>query len=50
MPSPSIRAFVRNLRRSRLSARAAAWLLVSNNVTKLRRLSGCCGNPGQPGC
>ena len=50
MLSLPIRGFVRNLFRSRVSARAAAWLLVSNNVTKLRRLSGCCGNPGQPGC
>ena len=46
----SIRAFVRNLRHSRLSARATAGLCLSNNVLKLRRWSLCCGNPGQPGC
>ena len=25
-------------------------LIMCNNFTKIRRLSGCCGNYGQPGC
>jgi hypothetical protein len=25
-------------------------MVVSNNLIKLRKRQGCCGNPGQPGC
>ena len=25
-------------------------LMMANNLTKIRRMRGCCGNYGQPGC
>jgi hypothetical protein len=25
-------------------------MAISNNLTKVRKRQGCCGNPGQPGC
>ena len=40
---------LRNLRGSMPLGRKFI-LVVSNNLIKLRRRQGCCGNLGQPGC
>ncbi len=42
-------AFFGNLRVP-MSLRRKLRLVFGNNWTKVRRLRGCCGNYGQPGC
>lgn len=48
-PRPSIRDSIVNLRRS-IGRRHAVYGLLSNTLTKMRRLDNCCGNYGDPGC
>ncbi len=43
------RSFLANLRVPMLLKRKLR-LIRDNNLTKFRRLRGCCGNYGQPGC
>lgn len=38
-----------NLRQP-IPLRRKLWLIASNNLLKLQRLQGCCGNHSQPGC
>ena len=42
-------AFLQNLRVPMVLKRKLR-LVVDNTLTKIRRLRGCCGNYGQPGC
>ena len=42
-------AFFSNLRVPMILKRKLR-LVVGNNMTKIRRLRGCCGDYGQPGC
>ena len=42
-------AFLENLR-ARMPLRRKVLLVAGNTLAKIRRLRGCCGNYGQPGC
>ena len=42
-------AFFENLR-VQMPLRRKLLLVANNTLTKIRRLRGCCGNYGQPGC
>ena len=50
MERPSARASLANFRDYDASLATKLRLLVTNNLTKLRTRSSCCGNLGQPGC
>ena len=47
---PRLRRMLLSLRRSDASTATTLGLFARNNWLKLRHLSLCCGNPGQPGC
>lgn len=42
-------SFMENLRRP-MPLREKLRLVLSNNLTKMRRMRTCCGNYGDPGC
>ncbi len=42
-------SFLENLRRPMLFGEKLR-LVLSNNLAKMRRMRGCCGNYGHPGC
>jgi len=42
-------AFLENLRVP-MALRRKLQKVMDNNITKIRRLRGCCGDYGQPGC
>ena len=42
-------SFLENLRRP-MPLGEKLRLVLSNNLTKMRRMRGCCGNYGDPGC
>ena len=42
-------SFLENLR-APMSMGRKLRLMMANNLTKIRRMRGCCGNYGQPGC
>ncbi len=46
---PSFRSVVNNCMQP-MPLRRKLTLMVFNNLLKLRRVSSCCGHPGQPGC
>jgi hypothetical protein len=50
MSRPSLRAAFANLVTYDAPLGTKLRMLVSNNLTKVRTRSNCCGNPGQPGC
>jgi len=50
MDRPSLRASLANFRDYDAPLATKLRLLVTNNLTKLRTRSSCCGNHGQPGC
>ena len=47
---PRLRRTLLSLRHSDASTATTLRLFARNNWLKLRHLSLCCGNPGQPGC
>jgi len=50
MSRPSLRVSIANFRDYDAPLSEKLKLLVSNNLTKIRTRSSCCGNHGQPGC
>ena len=50
MERPSIRTALRNFSSYDAPIGTKLRMTVTNNLTKLRARSQCCGHPGQPGC
>ncbi len=50
MSGPSPGNVVRNWSESDEPFFTKLGMLVRNNLKKVRTMSHCCGNPGQPGC
>ena len=48
--TPSLRASLDNWRTYDAPVPTKLRLVVANNLIKLRKHQGCCGNHGQPGC
>jgi predicted DCC family thiol-disulfide oxidoreductase YuxK len=46
---PSAKAFFTNMR-APMPLRRKLYLVVRNNLTKMRKRQDCCGHPGEPGC
>jgi hypothetical protein len=47
---PSARAFFTNWHTYDAPFMTKLRMAVSNNLTKIRTKSACCGHPGEPGC
>jgi hypothetical protein len=50
MERPSMRTALRNFSAYDAPIGTKLRLALTNNLTKLRTHSQCCGHPGQPGC
>lgn len=50
MERPSIRTALRNFSTYDAPIGTKLRMTLTNNLTKLRTRSDCCGHPGQPGC
>ncbi|HEX4539781.1 MAG TPA: hypothetical protein VH112_05995 [Acidimicrobiales bacterium] len=50
MDRPSIRTSLRNFVEYDAPVGTKLRMALTNNLTKLRTHSQCCGHPGQPGC
>ena len=50
MEKPSIRRSLANFREYDAPFATKVRMAFTNNMTKLRSRSNCCGNHGQPGC
>jgi hypothetical protein len=49
-PRPNLRAAASNWRTYDAPFGTKLQMVLANNLIKLRKRQGCCGNYGQPGC